>query len=114
MMKYLLSFNQNTSRIYIIKSNPKSYLFLPKKCTDLRKKCTDLRKKCTDLRKKCTDLRKIKSSNHPILRYLFDLFTCTKYYKYYKVLKNIFTDEIFLPIENIFFRNLQIKKGLLQ
>ncbi len=45
-------------------------------------------KNLTHLVKNLTHLVKNKSSNRPALQLFRDLFTCTKYYKYYKVIKN--------------------------
>ncbi|MBW6487573.1 hypothetical protein [Sulfurimonas sp.] len=110
--------NCNNKNAFIVRKNithlRKNITHLRKNITHLRKNITHLRKNITHLRKNITHLRKINSLHRPAPRAITDLFTCTKYYKYYKVLKNRFTIEIFIPIENLLFINLQIKKGVIK
>jgi hypothetical protein len=61
---------------------------LVKTITHLVKTITHLVKTITHLVKTITHLVKSKTSNCPAPRVFKDLFTCTKYYKYYEVIKN--------------------------
>jgi len=86
--KFCYAFAKNDITYIIIFNYIKLLNFSLNVVTHLRRIVTHLRNFVTHLRRIVTHLRNFEPLNYPTFRALFQLFTCTKYYKYKEIIIN--------------------------